>query len=126
MRIPHTLLAAALFGASALAQALTLAPYSPEALAKAQAAGQPVALHFRADWCPTCRAQDKVLDSLKSDAALNITVLAVDYDKEVDLKKQDKVRAQSTFIVYKGKQETARMVGETTPEAVRAVLRSAL
>ena len=63
MRIPHTLLAAALLGASALAQALTLAPYSPEALAQAQAAGQPVALHFRADWCPTCRAQDKVLDT---------------------------------------------------------------
>ena len=126
MRIPHTLLAAALLGASALAQALTMAPYSPEALAKAQAAGQPVALHFRADWCPTCRAQDKVLDSLKSDATLNITVLAVDYDKEVNLKKQDKVRAQSTFIVYKGTQETARMVGETSPEAVRAVLRSAL
>jgi len=126
MRIPHTLLAAALLSASALAQALTVAPYSPEALAKAQAAGQPVALHFRADWCPTCRAQDKVLDSLKSDATLNITVLAVDYDKEVNLKKQDKVRAQSTFIVYKGTQETARMVGETSPEAVRAVLRSAL
>jgi thioredoxin 1 len=125
MHIKSTLLAA-LLCTSVWAQALTIAPYSPEALAKAQAAGQPVALHFRADWCPTCHAQDKALNSLQSDATLNITVLAVDYDKEVDLKKQDKVRAQSTFIVYKGKQETARMVGETTPEAIRNVLHSAL
>jgi thioredoxin 1 len=122
----RTLLATALLCASALAQALTLAPYTPEALQAAQAAGQPVALHFRADWCPTCRAQDKVLDSLKADSTLNITVLAVDYDKEVELKKLNKIRAQSTFVVYRGTQEKGRMVGDTTPEAIRTVLRSAL
>ena len=26
--------------------------------------GKPVVLHFHADWCPTCRAQQAVLDDL--------------------------------------------------------------
>jgi hypothetical protein len=41
--------------------ALSTAPYSPEAFAKLQAAGDAVTLHVRADWCPSCRAQDKAL-----------------------------------------------------------------
>ena len=48
-----------LLGLFALAaQALDVQPYSAKAVADAQAAGKPYALHFHADWCPTCRAQD--------------------------------------------------------------------
>ena len=64
------------------AQALEIKPYSAEALQAAQAAGQPVAVHFRADWCPTCRAQDKSFVQLKAEKGLDITVLSADYDKE--------------------------------------------
>lgn len=106
--------------------ALTLAPYSAATLAKMQAAGEPVALHFHASWCPTCRAQDKALEVLKADPALNITVLKVDYDNETALKKQLKVFSQSTFIVYRGSEEKNRQIGGTSPESIRAALRSAL
>jgi thiol-disulfide isomerase/thioredoxin len=112
--------------ASSWAQALTVAPYSAAALAQAQADGAPVALHFHADWCPTCRAQDKVLESLKAEPDLKVLVLAVDYDKESALKRQLKVRAQSTFVVYHGKAEVARQTGETSVDGVRSLLRKAL
>ena len=112
--------------AASWAQALTVAPYSADALAKAQAAGEPVALHFRADWCPTCRAQDKALEALKADTALPIAVLTVDYDKESELKKQLKVLGQSTFVVYRGKVEKKRQIGETSPDGIRTALRAAL
>ncbi len=108
------------------AHALTVAPYSADALGKLQTAGEPVALHFHADWCPTCRAQDKALDILKADATLNIAVLTVDYDKESELKKQLKIRGQSTFVIYRGKVEKNRVIGETSPDGIRTALRSAL
>jgi len=53
--------------AATFAQALTLAPYSEQALAAAQQAGQPVAVHFHADWCPTCKQQEKAFAQLQSE-----------------------------------------------------------
>ncbi len=118
-------LCAALF-ISSWSYALTVTPYSAEAFAKLQASGEAVTLHFRADWCPTCRAQDKSLEILKGDPDLKLTVLSVDYDKETELKKQLNVRNQSTFVIYRGKVETGRQIGSTSPEAIRKALASSL
>ncbi len=108
------------------AHALEIKPYSAEALQAAQAAGQPVAVHFRADWCPTCRAQDKSFTQLKAEKGLDITVLSADYDKEKDLKRAMNVRTQSTLIVFKGKEEKSRLAGETGADQLRASLKAAL
>ena len=121
-----SLFAATLTGLAPLAQALETQPYSAQALAAAQQAGQPVALHFHADWCPTCRQQTTVLNQLKADPALKLTVLVVNYDNEKDLRKALQVRTQSTFIVYKGAAEKARIAGETAPDKIRAALQAAL
>ncbi len=65
-------------------------------------ADKPVALHFRADGCPTCRAQDKVLETPKAEPGLDVTVLEVNYDTEKDLKDQFGVRTQSTLVLLRG------------------------
>lgn len=114
-----------LSAAASLAFALDIQPYSPETLAAKQKAGEAVALHFHADWCPTCRAQEKVFNGWKGDAAVPGTLLIVNYDKERELKRQLGVRTQSTVIVYKGSKETGRLAGETDPAPLRAVLDSA-
>lgn len=111
---------------SAASYALEVKPYSPALLAQAQAGNQPVALHFHADWCPTCRAQEKVLQGLKSEPGLDLMVLVVNYDTEKELKKRFNVRAQSTFVVLRGQQEWARLVGDTDPAAIRTAFKSAL
>lgn len=126
MKIRSLVTPALLLGCAAWVQALELKPYSAAALAQAQTANQPVALHFHADWCPTCRAQDKVLQSLKSDPALDLTVLLVNYDTEKDLKRRFNVRAQSTLVVLHGQKESARLVGETGSAPIREALKSAL
>ncbi len=108
------------------ARALDIQPYSADALATAQRSGKPVALHFHASWCPTCRAQEKVFNGFRSDATLALPLLVADYDQERALKQKLGVRLQSTLIVYRGERETARLAGETDPARLRAALQSAL
>ncbi len=118
------LLLSAFFGATA--HAVQTEPYSAERLKSAQDAGKPVALHFHADWCSTCKVQEKVLEKLKGEKGLDVLVLIVDYDKEKDLRKNLKVLYQSTFIVYKGKSETTRILGDTDEGKIRAGLKTAI
>lgn len=115
-----------LLSAAALAHALEVKPYSAQALASAQKAEQPVAIQFHADWCPTCKAQDKVLQSLKAEPGLNVTLLVANYDTEKALKKRFNIRQQSTIVVLHGTQERARLVGDTSPDGIRDALKKAL
>ena len=116
---------ALLLTASATTFALDIKPYTAQALSAEQQAGKPVSLHFHANWCPTCRAQEKVFQQWKGDASVPGTLLVVDYDNEKELKKQLGVRTQSTLITYRGTAEKARLAGDTDTDKLRAALLSA-
>lgn len=126
-RVFVTSLALSLIGLSGIAHAIDIQPFDAAALAKLQAAGKPVALHFHADWCPTCVNQTRALEQLKAGGQLQgMTVLVADYDKEKDLKRQYKVRSQSVLVVFKGATEVARSAGQTRPEQIQQALAKAL
>lgn len=126
MRISRFIAAVAVVLGSVAAHALEVKAYTPSDFAQAQANEQPVVLHFHADWCPTCRAQDKVLQSMLSHPGLDVTVLVVDYDNERALRRRFNVRTQSTFVVLHGESERARLVGVTDEAQIRAAFESAL
>jgi thioredoxin 1 len=126
MKFIRLIVSSLLLGAASLVHAFEVKPYSAQALAAAEKAGQPVALHFHADWCPTCRAQDKTLLSMKDEKGLDLAILTVNYDTEKELKKRFNVRTQSTMVVLKGTKEVARLAGDTNADAIRGVLKAAL
>jgi len=126
MTLRQLIVSTLLLTSAALTHAIEFQPYSAAALAAAQKADKPVVLQFRADWCPTCRIQDKVLQTLKSEPGLDVTVLKVNFDTEKELKKQFKVQTQSTMIVLRGDKERGRLVGDTTEAGIRTALKSAL
>jgi thioredoxin 1 len=105
--------------------ALDVMPYTPQLFAAKQQAGEMVSLHFHANWCPTCRVQEKAFNVFKGDATVPGTLLVADYDDERALKKEMGVRSQSTLIVFKGKMQTHRSGGVTDPVALKAALLSA-
>lgn len=118
--------AACLFALSGLASALDIQPYTASGLQQAQAAGRPVAVHFHADWCPTCKAQERAFRAIKDDPELkDIVLLVAHYDDEKELKKAMNVRSQSVIVVFKGALETARLGGETKPAKIKAALLTA-
>lgn len=118
------LFAACLITLSGAAQALDIKPYSAQALNSAQQAREPVALHFHAPWCPTCRAQETVFKGWQGDASVPGTLLVVDFDNARELRRRLGVRSQSTLIVYQGAKEVARVAGVTDPDDLRNALRT--
>ncbi len=110
---------------STLANALEIKAYSPQTFAELQAAKQSVTLHFHADWCPTCKAQEKIFNAWKGDASVPGTLLIVNYDKEKELRRKMGIRMQSTVLSFKGNDEKARLAGDTDPKALRSVLEAA-
>jgi thioredoxin 1 len=99
--------------------------FSDAAFKSAAKSGQPVLIEFHADWCPTCRAQEKVVNALVVDPAYrNVIVLRVLFDSEKDLLKRFRVRQQSTLIMYRNGEETARAVGMTNPSEIAQLLKT--
>ena len=88
MKLFHSLVAFSLAVSLNLAHALEIQPYSPELLASEQKADKSVALHFHADWCPTCRLQQKTIAMLQEEPGLDgSTILKVDYDRDQALRR---------------------------------------
>lgn len=122
------LLAAALLVLGLMpAAALEVRPYDAGAFAAAQAAGKPVLIDVHAGWCPTCRAQASAIDALTDDPRFRtLVVFRVDYDNQREIMRSFGARARSTLIAFSGTTETGRLVGETDPMAIDALLTSAL
>lgn len=123
--IRKLILSAVLLLSAASSMALDIKPYSAGDFAAAQQSGKPVALHFHADWCPTCRAQQQVIFDLRKQGGRDMVIYVAKYDDEVALRKKYKVMTQSTLIVFKGRTETGRIAGVTDPAGIAAVLDSA-
>jgi thiol-disulfide isomerase/thioredoxin len=113
--------AAALF-ATPLAAAETHA-YTPQAFDAAQAAGKPILVEVHAPWCPTCKAQQSVLEKLEAQEKFaGLQVFRVDFDSQKDALARFRARVQSTLIAFKGKAETGRSTGDTDAVAIAALL----
>ena len=121
-----------LLGFVALAGAVSIAadafavegrPFDRQAFEQAQAAGKPILVEVSAPWCPICKAQAPILSKLRSDSRFKELVsFNIDFDSQKDLLRQFRVQTQSTLIVFKGKQEVGRSVGDTRAASIEALL----
>jgi thioredoxin 1 len=125
-----TLVAATLAGLASTRAAVAFsakAPFDAKAFEAAQAAGKPILVEISAPWCPTCKAQKPILSSLgsKPEFAM-LTVFEVDFDSQKDVVRMLKATMQSTLIVYKGKEEVGRSVGDTNATSIEALLKKSV
>ena len=105
------------------AWANTAVPFSGEAFRAAQASGSPILVEIHADWCPTCKAQNPILDKLTADPKFrDLKIFRVDFDAMKPVVKQFGAQMQSTLIVFKGAAEQGRSVGDTKEASIAALL----
>jgi len=122
-----------LFGGAMIAAALAVdvlsahannaAPYSAEAFKAAQAAGGPILIEIHAEECPTCRAQNPILDKLTGDPKFkDLKVFRIDLGSMKPEVRAFGAPMQSILIVFKGPVETGHSVGDTEEASIAARL----
>ena len=63
--------------------------------------GKSAVISVHADWCPTCKSQDKILINFMKDPAYkNVTFYQLEFDTQKDLLKTLKASTQSTIIIF--------------------------
>ena len=102
-------------------------PFDEHQFESALATGRPVVVHVRADWCRTYARPKPIVEALLSyPMMIEYRHFTVDADRQKALLRRFAAPKTSTIIVYKGRQEVARSVGQTDPNAIAALLEKAL
>lgn len=130
MKRRHFLVAAAA-AAVAAGPALAAEEYAPGLVNKALAEGKTVLLDFKASWCSTCAAQERVIEALKAENPAYeqaITFINVDWDtyRGAEITRALKIPRRSTLVVLKGDRELGRIVAGTSRAEIKALMDTAL
>ena len=97
--------------------------FTQAAFEAAQAAGKPILVEVTAPWCPTCRAQQPILQKLTAEPRFrDLVFLSVDFDSQKDVLRTLNVQGQSTLVVFKGRQEVGRSAGDTNAASIAALV----
>jgi thioredoxin 1 len=121
------LLIAAAVAMGSVASAMESTPFDRQKFEAAQEAGKPILIEVYAPWCPTCRAQAKVLAKLWQEPRFKeFVTFKIDFDSQKDLLRHFNARVQSTLIVFKGRNEAGRSSGVTDEAAISALLEKAI
>ncbi len=115
--------AASTFAFTPTAMAVDHVSYSQQAFEDAQAAGKPILVEISASWCPTCKAQKKIMNGLLTAPELaGLTIFEVDFDSQKDVVRAFNAQMQSTLITFKGTKEVGRSVGDTNTDSIKKLL----
>ncbi len=125
------LLAAAALSALPYAAMAETTDYTPGTAEAAIANGDTVFVDFAADWCSTCRSQERTIEALRAadpayDAA--ITFYRVDWDTygRGAFATSLGVPRRSTLVMFRDGAEVARIVAGTAEADIRALLDAGL
>ena len=115
----------------ALHAATGFVDYTPGLIERELAAGKTLLVDYAADWCGTCKRQERVINALRAedpayDAAM--TFVRVDWDDygRHEVTTSRNVPRRSTLIVLRGDAELGRIVAGTSESQIKGLLDLAL
>lgn len=86
----------------------------------------PVLVDFYADWCGPCKAMGPAVDALTKEYEGRIKVGKINVDDNQEIAAQYGVMSIPTFIVFKGKDVKAKLVGMQDRKTLAGALDGAL
>ena len=102
-------------------------PFTQAKLDALNQPGQPVLVAIHADWCSTCKTQERVLQELLPQPEFKrIKMLRIDFDQQKESVRSFDVQYQSTLIAFKNGREVGRMTAEMNPVRIADLLRLSL
>ncbi len=99
--------------------------FSLESLEKAKATGKTVVVNSYEPWCWSCRKQDKVLTGAKEEFK-NVVFLTYQQGKHKDIAEALSVNVRTTIVVFKGKKEVARIIGQTEKTEIYSAIKKGI
>ncbi|MEO0342710.1 MAG: thioredoxin family protein [Pseudomonadota bacterium] len=100
--------------------------YKPGLVEEALDDGLTVLLDFAADWCSTCKRQERVIGQLRGENPNYDAILFVrvnwDIYRTADITRDLKVPRRSTLVLLKGQDELGRLVAQTSTDRIKGLL----
>ncbi|MEM8979030.1 MAG: thioredoxin family protein [Pseudomonadota bacterium] len=120
------LAAVALLALPITAQAETL-EYKPGLINSLLAEGKTVFVDYGAEWCSTCKAQERKINALRADnpaydAAMTFVLVDWDDYKNDDVTTSRNIPRRSTLLVLRGNEELGRIVAGTSTRDIRKLM----
>lgn len=105
--------------------------YTPGLIKEKLAAGETLFVDFAADWCSTCKRQERVLSELRAanpEFDAHITFVRVDWDDygSAEVATSRNIPRRSTLLILKGDEELGRVVAGTSKGQIEELLRLGL
>lgn len=105
--------------------------YTPGLAEQAMREGKRIVLIFGADWCSTCRRQERIINDLRASSPrydAKLTIIRVDWDAygTGELSRALAVPRRSTLIALNGDKELSRIIAGTHEAEIRQLFDRAL
>jgi len=110
-----------------MARAAQFVDYQPGMIQAALAEGRTVFVDYAADWCSTCKRQERVINALRSENPVYdeaMLFVRVDWDdfRSHEVTRSRGVPRRSTLLVLRGDQELGRLVAGTSQSQIKALM----
>ena len=99
--------------------------FSLSSLEKAKNTGKTVVVNSYEPWCWSCRKQDKVLIGAK-DEFKGVVFLTYQQGKHKEIAEALNISVRTTIVVFKGKKEVARIVGQTGKTEIYSAIKKGI
>ena len=99
--------------------------FSEEIFENAKASGKTIVINSYEVWCGTCSKQTKVLDQAEKEFK-DIVFLSYEQSKNKDIAQKLGIKFWTTIVVYQGKNEIARIVGQTDKETIYSAIQKGI
>lgn len=119
--------ASALIALPVAARAAQFVDYQPGLIQAALSEGRTVFVDYAADWCSTCKRQERVINALRAENPIYdqaMTFVRVDWDdfRNHEVTKGRSIPRRSTLLVLRGDQELGRLIAGTSESQIKALM----